>query len=222
MILRLLFFLLLLANVVYYGWQTAAGAGDGRDRQAAPALPPEVPQLVLLEERERELLATDTTVPAGEPGDASNCYTLGPFSNQADLRRAFNAIAPHIARSRQRQSVETEDRGFWVFLPAVASREEALRLARDLNAAGLRDYYVVTAGEEENTISLGLFRQEANAQRRREALAALGFEAQLERRREETVSYWLDYARLPNGEPPWQRIVASANGLEHRPISCFR
>ncbi|MDX1570989.1 MAG: SPOR domain-containing protein [Xanthomonadales bacterium] len=224
MIARGLLFLALLANLAYYGWHTRGGRiTEPPARSSSPPPPAHLPELVLLEERERELLEQGEVRLGRSGGPVSNCFTLGPFSNQADLRRAFNAIAPHIEKSRQRQTVETVDRGFWVYLPAVPTREDALRVARDLNAAGLRDYYVVTAGEQENTIALGLFRQEENARRRLAALKSLGFEdAEMDRRSEETLSYWLDYARLPDAAPPWERIVASGSGMEHRPIPCFR
>ncbi|MEM9304153.1 MAG: SPOR domain-containing protein [Pseudomonadota bacterium] len=221
MLIRITVFLLLAVNIGLYALQVTRPPASPAAPRAAP-LPLEVPELVLLREREADLLAGLTTSSTDPTAETSACFALGPFSNQADLRRAFNALAPQVARSRQRQTVETQDRGFWVFLPAVASREEALGVARDLSGAGLRDYYVVTAGPEENTISLGLFRLEDNARRRQEALRSLGFRAELARRTEESRAYWLDYAGLPDVPAPWERIVASNPGVDRRPIPCFR
>lgn len=216
---RLLCILLLLANIAHYAWRTVKGdVAQDTDTTEVPTGPP----LVLLSEREEALLtATDVDLSGGALGETS-CFSLGPFSNQADMRRAFNVMAPYAERSRQRQTVETRDRGYWVYLPAVENREEALQTAQDLAVTGLRDYYVVTVGEQENTISLGLFREEENARRRQSALQTLGFDAQIARRTEETVNYWLDYSRLPESTPPWELVVASNAGVEHRPIPCFR
>ena len=223
MTVRLIFLLLLLANIGYYGWRVtqARDAAATGGAVAVQPLPQDVPRLKLLREREQELLAAQHTGEAAAAAGVTNCFSLGPFSNQADLRRAFNMMASSVDRSRQRQTVEVQDRGFWVYLPAMETREEALRVARDLSVAGLRDYYVVTAGEQENTISLGLFRQEENARRRQAALQQLGFDAQVARRSEESLVYWLDYARMPDTEPPWERVVASSPGVERRPIQCF-
>jgi len=219
MVVRSLFFLLLAANIGFYAWQVVNSTPV---RVRPVAVTPDVPQLMLLREREEQLLAsTDISLGDGALGDTT-CFALGPFSTQADLRRAFNGIAPYIEKSRQRQSVQRQDRGFWVYLPAVPSREDALAVARDLSIAGLRDYYVVTAGDEENTVSLGLFRDLANAERRQATLQAIGYDAQLTRRIEESLVYWLDYSRNPDAQPPWERVVASNVNVTHRPIPCFR
>ena len=218
MLVRSLFFLLLAANIGYYAWQTVYNPVRARE---VPVVQ-DVPRLTLLREREEQLLAsTDVSLGAGALGDTT-CFSLGPFSTQADLRRAFNGIAPYVENSRQRQSIQTQDRGFWVYLPAVPSREDALAVARDLSIAGLRDYYVVTAGNDENTVSLGLFRELANAQRRQATLRAIGYDPQLIRRTDESLVYWLDYSRAEDTQPPWQRVVASNANVTHRPIPCFR
>lgn len=214
MLWRVLLGVLISVNIALFAWY----------RFTAPTPPPpqaepEVPQLVLLREREAQLLAEQTVrLGGGELGPG--CFSLGPFTNQSDLARAFNVIAPHIARSRQRQSVEMRDRGWWVYLPAVASREMALDQARQLARDGIKDYYVVTTGEDENTVSLGLFGSEANAARRRDALITLGYPAEMELRREETRLYWLDYAEQQGSDVPWESVAGS--DLEHRPIPCFK
>ena len=51
-----------------------------------------------------------------------------------------------------------------------------LATARSLAAQGVRDYYVVTAGPGENTVSLGLFREQRNAEARLAEVRALGIE----------------------------------------------
>jgi hypothetical protein len=219
MLVRTLFFLLLAANIGYYAWQVVNAKPVRTPRQAVDQ---NVPQLVLLREREEQLLASsDLSLGSDTLGDTT-CFSLGPFATQADLRRAFNGIAPYIEKSRQRQSVQRQDRGYWVYLPAVPTREDALAVARDLSMAGLRDYYVVTAGDEENTVSLGVFRELGNAERRQATLKAIGYDAQLTRRTEESLVYWLDYSRAEDARPPWERVVASNANSSRRPIPCFR
>lgn len=220
MLIRATVILLLIGNLAYVGWREYHRTGEFEPVAIDPLAG--TPELVLLREREDAMLAGEMVPSREDLALASNCFALGPFSNEADLRRAFNALAPYVASSRERQTVETQDRGFWVYLPAVDTREEALRLARELSAAGLRDYYVVTAGAQENTISLGLFRLEDNARRRLEALRTLGFEATMARRTEESRAYWLDYAATADAQPPWERVVASSPGVARRPIPCFR
>ncbi len=214
-ILRGVFFALLLGNMGYY----AFSATENRSASMIlPPLPSGVAELKLIAEREAEMLVTD-----GDLGGTitSECFSLGPFTNQSDLRRAAQAMSSFVAASRQRQDQRLVDRGFWVYLPAVATREEAINQARSLSDAGLNDYYVVTGGDRENTVSLGLFREQSNAMRRQRSLQALGFEAEIARRQEEAVRYWLDYRR-GGDEVPWQEVVASLSNVSQKPIPCFR
>ncbi|MEM1090308.1 MAG: SPOR domain-containing protein [Pseudomonadota bacterium] len=213
--LRGVFFALLLANLGYYAFGTTQ---TRRGPVALPPLPPGVAELKLIAEREAEMLVTD-----GDLGGnlTSECFSLGPFTNQSDLRRAAQAMSPYVGASRQRQDQRLVDRGFWVYLPAVATREEAINQARSLSEAGLNDYYVVTGGDRENTVSLGLFREQNNAMRRRRSLQALGFEAEIARRQEEAVVYWFDYRRAGD-EAPWKEVLASLKSVGQKPIPCFR
>ncbi len=215
-VLRVLVFALLAANLGYCAWSLSQ---PSKPVIELPPPPPGVKPLVLIREREEQLLREGGDLGSGMDSD---CYALGPFQTQADVRRVANAMATTIAQSRQRQEMQTLDRGFWVYLPAVATREDALNLARELSAAGLKDYYVVTAGDRENTVSLGLFKEETNAVRRQAALQALGFDAQITRRREEALVYYFDYRRAEGVVPPWERVVASNSAVTHRPIPCFR
>ncbi len=214
-LIKLIFFVLLAANISYY-----AVRGMDRDQRQLPVstTAPGVPKLVLIREREDDLLSISGDLGIGSQ---SGCFALGPFRTQSDLRQAFNQLAPVIKRSRQRQEVRNIDRGFWVYLPAMDSRTEALAAARELSGIGLQDYYVVTAGVNENTISMGLYREEENARKRQNAMIRLGYDARVSKRLEETLVYWLDYREEQSDPGRWRQIVASRQGIDRRPIACF-
>jgi len=85
----------------------------------------------------------------------------------------------------------------------------------------VRDYYVVTAGEQQNTVSLGLFRDQGNAERRRAEIAALGLKPQIDTRTEELPQYWLDFA-LAGAEPDNLSTLAGApRDARVETIPCF-
>jgi hypothetical protein len=157
-----------------------------------------VPKLVLLSEQEpaSESNAAELAAAPESIADLRNdtCASIGPFATQADMRGAINALTPLVNRVQYREAHATETRGYWVYLPAMSSREQALAIARQLSAKGVRDYYVVTAGDQQNTISLGLFRDRGNAEKRRNEVAALGFSPDLVTRTEELPVYWIDFA----------------------------
>src|SRR5688572_17896616 len=193
-------------------------------RDAAPPGPPPLDAgtgtLVLLGEAEGPPppdQAEVGAVPVPMP-DSAVCISLGAFSTPAELRVAMNALTPHVARIQFREVAATEARGWRVFLPAAGSREDALATARALAAKGVRDYYVVTAGAAENTVSLGLFRDQTNAEKRRDEVAALGFQPVLEPRTAEGSEWWIDFAAEPGFD--WRARVSRPDGLEARSVAC--
>jgi hypothetical protein len=221
MFVRALFLLLLALDIGSACW---IAYGPAPRLAAAPAADRGVARLVLLSERERgtaavpELAAAPET-PADRAGDS--CRSIGPFPSQSDLRAAMNRIAPLAKRTQSRETHTTASRGDRVFLPAFRTREEALAAARALAAKGVRDYYVVTAGDQQNTVSLGLFRDHSNAERRRAEIAALGFTPQVGTRTEDVPEYWLDFA-VGTGEPlDWQAQLVGVADLREQPIDCF-
>jgi len=156
-------------------------------------------------------------VPVPMPAMAA-CLSLGPFDTPAELRVAMNALTPHVARIQFREVAATELRGYRVFLPAAGNREAALATARQLAARGVRDYYVVTAGEQENTVSLGLFRDLDNAGKRRDELTALGFQPVLEPRTTHAPAWWIDLAAEAGFD--WKARLPHSDGIDAKPVAC--
>jgi hypothetical protein len=220
MFVRVLFLLLLALNVGAACWLLFAPSV-----QATPfaASDPGVEKLELLAERERGMAGAELASAPESVADLANddCRSIGPFPSQADVRAAMNTLTPLTKRTRTQVRHVTQSRGDWVYLPAFATREEALDAARALAAKGVRDYYVVTAGDQQNTVSLGLFRDPGNAERRRAQIAALGFEPRLVARTEDLPEYWLDFAVEGGDVLDWRSVVANPSDLREQTIACF-
>ena len=222
MFVRALFLLLLAANIGAASWLAFAHRTPAN---AYPATDPGVPKLALLSERDHGDDATaELSAAPDSRADLRNdeCHSIGTFPTQADVRAAMNVLTPQTRRIQFREAHATQARGYWVYLPALQTREQALAAARALSSKGVRDYYVVTAGDQQNTISLGLFRDQGNAERRRTEIAALGFAPQSIARTEELPVYWLDYA-IDRAHPlDWRtRLGAGAAALREQAIECF-
>ncbi|MFO1493455.1 MAG: SPOR domain-containing protein [Lysobacterales bacterium] len=221
MIARILFLLLLVLNVAAGAWWSLRPAPPP---EAFSAADPGVSALVLLHERDANAMSAAAAAAsvAAAPADPSApprvCQSLGPFETETDMRRALELLTPQTARIQFQESSVDMPRGYWVYLPAYNDRDAALKSARQLNAAGVRDYYVVTAGDHENTVSLGLFRERANAQRRQAQIAALGFPARLEERTEVQRRYWVDYEI--SGSAPDLGGLPGSRELTVKPIPC--
>lgn len=219
---RIMFLLLLALNIGVACWLIFAPQPQAHAFASTDA---GVTELVLLSERDRGSDTSAAELASAPESDADlhndTCVSVGPFPTQADMRAALNALTPLVSRIQYRDAHTTETRGFWVFLPAQSSREKALSLARALSNKGVRDYYVVTAGDQQNTISLGLFHEQANAQKRLNEIAALGFAPQLIARTEDLPVYWIDFAQNSKQPVDWRAHVNAQLNLRQQSVTCF-
>lgn len=150
--------------------------------------------------------------PASVPpaiNDAQYCERIGPLREAeaaASLRARLGTLS---AAAEVKEVEEMQVRGYWVYLPPSADREAALTLARQLAAGGVRDYYVVTAGDNENTISLGMFQDRVNADKRVQQIAALGFNPKRIERGDLEKRYWVEYRAATDSK----RAVGALRGV---------
>ena len=148
------------------------------------------------------------------------CLALGPFATPQDLRNARQALGAQVTRMRSRQEQTVQPNGFWVYLPATSSHAQALELARQLGSHNVRDYFVVSGGDQPNTVSLGLFKDPANARKRRDEVIAAGFPARMSERNENVPEYWLDLVANNSPRFEWRNRVR-ASGVNSHSTSCF-
>jgi hypothetical protein len=184
-----------------------------------PASDVGVASLTLLSEAPRAPV-TDVEELSTEPEQLAAgavCLSLGPFTKAADMRRAMNILLPHVERIQFREVPGLAVRGYRVFLPAAASRAQAQEIAGTLAARGVTDYYVVTAGAQQNTNTLGLFRYRENADKSSAKCSALGYNAAVEARTEAAAQWWIDLAASAGFD--WQAWLPDT-GLQAQPTAC--
>lgn len=178
--------------------------------------------------RDGELPPLDPNLPrvelVAQPGSEEGtggpaCYTIGPLPTLLAQQRARDRLAPFSAQLQTRQTEADRDRGWWVYLPA-ADRNRALELTQELAERGVEDYYVVAGGTLENAVSVGLYENIENARDRQRRIRALGFDAQLEVRRETVPQFWVDYRVEPGESPPWRFIVRASPGAQRIQVPC--
>lgn len=219
MFLRLLFVFLMTLNIAAGAW-LLLGQDDSLTRGATD---PGVPELQLLSEQTPAPAVTSAPEPAPAttvPAASYACMTLGPFATPQDLRAARGALARQAVRLRARQEQTTQSRGWWVHLPTSGSRTQALAQARKLQAAHITDYFVVGSGEQQNTVSLGLFKDPANAHHRLEQVVAAGFPARLSERTEQVPQYWMDLVVADSAHFDWRSRVRDP-GVGSHSATCF-
>ena len=222
MFLRLLFVLLSALNIAVGAWLLL---GQPYARGGSPG-DPGVAELRLLSELPEPgpaaTAATPATPAAATPSRnlSYSCLALGPFATPQDLRNARQALATLATRMRSRQEQSSQTRGWWVYLPAAGSRAQALQEARQLDQHHISDYFVVSSGDQPNTISLGLFKDPANARKRRDDIVAAGFPARMSERSENVPEYWLDLVVADASHFDWHSRI-HADGIGSHSTGCF-
>ncbi|NNF66797.1 MAG: hypothetical protein HKM98_04740 [Gammaproteobacteria bacterium] len=197
---RAVFLALLAANLVFLGWQLVSA--DDRERRTGSSDAFDVPMLNIVDARESgsddaERVAA-VTLPQG--ADAVNCLSLGPFPYEDDFEAASLKLKALGLSGNKRLAEGQIWVGYWIFLSPADSRAEAVGKVEALREHGIRDIYIEPAGERENAVSLGVFKERNRAQRRYRQIRDLGFEPQIARRTRQGTVYWLDF--VPDDSTP--------------------
>ncbi len=219
MLVRVVVMLLLVLNIGALAW--IASTYRDEPKVVRTENTDGVPSLVLLSERSPIGQIPEVAhVPINSNADDA-CTTIGPFSSRSAVRSAITALTPLTRRIQFREGKLERSRGWWVFLPTFSDRDSALSSARELSERGVKDYYVITAGDQQNTVSLGLFHDRDNAEKRQRELAALGVQAEMGERTELDPGFWIDFAQPADATVDWRAHIGTDTSIEARSIDCF-
>ena len=219
---RILFLILLLANVV--GFFLFGSSGGLKQSQPVPVPVQAAKSLQLLSEltpEQRTALIqasataaqTQVTTPAPmAPAAGSSsaptaaaplaCASYGPFPGDAAARSGTERLQKAGAEVSQRLVPGKAKLGYWVYLPSFKNRKEAEAAEALLRRRGIKDIYIVADEANRNAISLGVYSQRSGAVERRKQLRKLGYHPVLADRFRDVPNYWLDAqgtaAQLPD------------------------
>ena len=213
MLLRAVLVLLAVINLGVAAWWAARPPAP---TAVAAALPAGVPRLQLLREAPRPLPVR----PPAPVATAAQCFSFGPYATPAALRRAHARVQPQALRVQVREEAVGTAEGWRVFLPPMASAQDAQATAARIAAAGLTDVFVIPAGADANGIALGRFRGEDAARRRQAALQAAGFAAQVAPLGAAATRGWLDVAAAAGVDGA--RIAQEIGASQLLPLDCTR
>ena len=156
---RLLFLLLLLANLSGFAYIRYAESRAGADAQIALLqINPE--KVKLLKPRGKDKAAA--TLPLSPPSPALACLEWGSFAAE-DALRAAAALGRFDLADKLSQR-EVSDAGWWVYIPPLKTKFEADTKASEVKALGISDLYVVQENNQWRfALALGTFRSEEAA-----------------------------------------------------------
>ena len=197
-----LFLALLLANLLFLGWQHWIAPPDvPATRLLSPGPEPEITPTPTAPESAGQASRVQTDSANGTLAASSmedRCLRIGPI---ADGQMADALRARLTGKGFEATTASEEGQvwvGHWVQLESVASREEADRIVARLAAGGLPDAYVLQTSPP-FSISLGVFRDRDRADKVAAAAAQLGFRPQTTDRYRAGIQYWLT-AAIPAGQ----------------------
>ena len=219
---RLLFLLLLAANLGFFAWTRFLASPDPAvDRQPlAQQLEPHRLRIVT----ERELAKAPAPPSAPEPAKPKPapptpepqrvaCLEWGSFS-PAEATRAAQRLEPLALGARLAQYRGEETASWWVHMPPQGSRANALRKAAELKKLGVEDYFILQdAGPTRWALSLGVFSTEDAARSHLQALREKGVRTAIIDRRETRVpKVWFQVRDVDT--PLQERLQAMARDFE--------
>lgn len=196
---RLLFLVLLLANIAFFAWARYYSHSEGTAGEDALTRQIQPERLKIVPPVEAPAPPPAAPKPAGPTSQLppASCLEWGAFTS-VDAARAQKVLEPLALGKRLVQRRTEELATWWVFMPPQGSRQAALRKSSELKALGVRDYYVLPdEGEWRWALSLGVYRTEEGAHARLGVLQAQGVRDALVAPRETVVpKLWLQVQQV--------------------------
>jgi hypothetical protein len=212
-----LFLALLLANLLFLGWQHWIAPPDGPAGRLLSSGPePDITPMGMAAKSPAQGGAAQAPGSGEGPGPVGSangrCLRIGPIADgeMADTLRARLAGQGFDAATAAEEGQIWV--GHWVQLESVASREEADRIAARLAAGGLPDAYVLQTSPP-FSISLGVFRDRDRAAKVAAAAAQLGFRPQTTDRYRAGIQYWLTAAVPPGRALPLDELARESGQI---------
>ena len=152
---------------------------------AAPTTPP-APVVVTPPQKE--------AVVAAATGDAAarRCTTIGPFRELSQAATAAATLRTAGFEPEQRVAEGDIWIGYWVYIQAIPSVDEANKILAKVRESGITDSYVIPNSDSGNLVSLGVFSEISGVSRRRDEVRALGFEPHVVDRTRRATVYWVE------------------------------
>jgi hypothetical protein len=185
---RALFFLLLLANLVFFGWHAGYLGGSTESAGEAVRLTQQItPEKIrIISADEAKKLAGAKPDAAAKPA-ATACLEWGSFTAQ-DFERAQVLLAAMTPAPVFTSRKVDETAGWWVSIPPQPNKAAAERKGAELKQLGVTEFFVINdEGPNKFAISLGVFKTEESAKNYLESLVKKGVKSARAAERETKV-----------------------------------
>ena len=185
---KYLFFLLVVANIAFYLWETGVGREKSSFDLVEIRLPDETERIVLIKElpllprRSPAPASKDDAIPeqstaspqsdraadalaSPEPSPVDPfCFRLGPFRTDAQARGARESINVSVPGAEVVSGLAETTDGYWVLYPKAESVDAAKLNRNMLMRKGIKELWMFDKGELAGAISLGLYQTRERAE----------------------------------------------------------
>ncbi len=160
--------------------------------------------------------------PADTPAPVQHCVSIGPFESSELAEQNGKRLAEAKIAYQPRTDANRIESSYWIYLPRQASRQAAENKRKELTRLGIEDHFIMQEPGMENVLSLGLFTQLDNAQRRMQQLESKGIRAKQETRYRTRTLYWLDITADKPDDLMTQlkQLQWTEAELQQRPAAC--
>ena len=232
---RWIFFVLVSANILLFGWHFLAGKNDVVPQGMEIQHPSDVPPIYMLGEPLKRQ-ANEKIVKADKPASRAKetidglkapskplCTLVGPFETSDEAAQLVERLAAMDVEGHVANLEIPSGLGYWVYLAPRESRREALRSLAELQARGV-DSFIIPKGKLMNGISLGMFSQETLAHAHVRDMAELGLDAKIDIVERSYNETWVSVPQASAsklGEQAWQRLLKSNKTADRRQNFCL-
>lgn len=222
---RWIFVLALMINAIYYFYERSVTSPQkALDGSVVAVRDLGQPVLLLSERPELSRPPEEKSVSVAVEEKPTLCWMLGPFSEQISAKQVLGRLEGLDIYFRLK-AVEVQGKpDYWVYIPPYLSRKLAMSALSELQIKKI-DSFLISSGEFENGISLGLFSGKDRAEKLLEKRKAQELAAKMAEKPRLYTEYWLisqegEYEKF--SEKLWQKIHAGNQELERRKNFCNR
>ena len=176
---RVLVFLLILANLLFLAW-TQGYFGASADPDAFRLQQQLLAERITVVARDEppasaaEPVRADKPVPVEEKKVTEQCLSLADLQ-LSDSERIEAMLAEKLPQFKAQRTTIEGSASYWVYIPALASKQEAEGKVAELKKLRVPEFFVVQEnGPHKWAISLGLFSSKEAATARLDALRSQG------------------------------------------------
>jgi hypothetical protein len=218
---RYVILILVAMNCAYFSWQVFLNEPMKQVERSLPPLPPDVRQLVTLEEKaarqsQSEIREIEDLTATQPPGAVLPlyCQALGPFLTESELKPFEKHLDRLGLTAKPQIRYQREQFGYTVLIPSV-EYEEALQVKRRLE----KENIAASIGVD-NVLSLGVFRDKLLAEKTLARAQALGLDPHLEPGYARRSTYWLVFQRADTQDEGLAGLTRKNSGLRVEDMAC--